>query len=197
MSDGVRFKTGNETKHRLWPETVAGLRWVLEQRRHRKPLKPEYSDIVFLSERGKPVWHHTAKGNASNGVANIWIRLIKRVREDQDDDERIPAYSFNKLRKTAATRILEIADAATASMILAHGTISDDELLEKYAQIPWKKLFAAQEQFRVELATVLNNGSDNPWEKPRKNYIGLKKVKQIIALDERGERARAIAQQDT
>jgi len=190
--DGVRFKTGNETKHRLWPQTIAGLRWVLERRRQQKLLKPEYQDIVFLTERGKPLWHHTPEGNASNGVSNIWNRLIQRVR---NDDEQFPPYSFNKLRKTSATRILEIADAATASMILAHNTISDDKLLENYAQLPWEKLFAAQEQFGKELAEVLDVGSPNPWEAPRRTYIGLKKVKTIIALDGKNVAAPEIAKQ--
>ena len=149
--DGVRFKTGNETKHRLWPQTVAGLRWVLEERQQRNPSKPEYQDIVFLTDREKPLWHHTKNGNASNGIASTWNRLIERI---QKDDEDFPSYSFNKLRKTSATRILEIADAATASMILAHGTISDDKLLECYVQIPWQKLFKAQEQFAAELVAA-------------------------------------------
>jgi hypothetical protein len=188
--DGVRFKTGNDTKHRLWPQTVAGVRWVLEQRRQQKRPKPEYQDIVFLTDRGKPLWHHTKEGNASNGIANIWNRLIARVRKD---DKEFPSYSYNKLRKTSATRILEIADAAAASMILAHNTISDDKLLECYVQIPWQKLFKAQEQFAAELGDVLDAGNPNPWEPAPKNYIGLKKVKTIIELDSRSVPAQEIA----
>ena len=190
--DGVRFKTGNETKHQLWPQTVAGLKWVLEERRQQNVPKPEYQDIVFLTDRGKPLWNHTKKGNASNGVANIWNRLIQRI---QKDDEDFPTYSFNKLRKTSATRILKIADAAAASMILAHGTISDDKLLECYVQIPWQKLFKAQEQFAAELGDVLNAGNPNPWQPAAKNYIGLKKVKAIIKLDGENVPAAEIAKQ--
>jgi hypothetical protein len=188
--DGVRFKTGNETKHRLWPQTVAGLNWVLEQRRQQRRIKPEYQDVIFITDRGKPLWHHTPKGNASNGIANIWGRLIQRV---QKDDKQFPGYSFNKLRKTSATRILEIADAATASMILAHGTISDDKLLECYVQIPWDRLFKAQEQFATELGDLLDAGNPNPWEAGPKNYIGLKKIKAIIELDSQNVPAPQIA----
>ena len=190
--DGVRFKTGNETKHRLWPQTVSGLKWVLEERRQQQGARPEYQDIVFLTDRGRPLWHHTKKGNASNGIATAWNRLIGRV---QKDDEHFPSYSFNKLRKTSATRILEIADAAAASMILAHGTISDDRLLECYVQIPWQKLFKAQEQFAAELGEILDAGNPNPWEPAPKNYIGLKKVKKIIELDGRNVPATEIAKQ--
>jgi integrase len=187
--DGVRFKTGNETKHRLWSQTIAGLRWVLERRQRQTPLRPEYQDIVFLSDRGKPLWHHTPDGNTSNGVGNIWYRLIQRV---QNDDKEFPSYSFNKLRKTAATRILNIANAETASMILAHNTISDDELLENYAVLPWEKLFLAQEQFGAELADVLA-GDPQQWETKRKTYIGLKKQKRIVELHESNMPAPEIA----
>jgi hypothetical protein len=176
----------------LWPQTVAGLRWVLERRRKQKILKPEYEEIVFVSDRGKPLWHHTPKGNSSNGIANIWNRLIERVRKD---DEQFPAYSFNKLRKTAATRILQIADAATASMALAHGTISEDKLLENYARLPWKRLFKAQRKLAAKLADVLDAGSPNPWEAAPRNYIGLKRVKAIMALDAINVPATEIAKQ--
>ncbi len=81
------------------------------------------------------------KGYISDGGGNIWYRLIRRVRKDHPE---FPSYSFNKLRKTSATRILEIADAETASMILAHKTIGEDELLHHYALLPWEKLFEAQ-----------------------------------------------------
>src|SRR5687768_14222886 len=81
------------------------------------------------------MWHHSDKGNTSNGVSNVWDRLCKRVKKDYED---FPNYSFNKLRKTSATRILQIASAEVASMVLAHKTINDDELLENYALIPWE-----------------------------------------------------------
>jgi hypothetical protein len=68
-------------------------------------------------------------------------------------------------------------------MILAHKTISDDELLENYALIPWEKLFAAQEQYRREIDDVLSAGCGKPWEEKRKTYIGLKKTKLIFELD--------------
>ena len=31
--EGIRFKSGNDTRHWLWPETKAGLEWVLAERR--------------------------------------------------------------------------------------------------------------------------------------------------------------------
>ncbi|MFM9962533.1 MAG: hypothetical protein ACKV2Q_15075 [Planctomycetaceae bacterium] len=136
--EGIRFKSGNETKHKLWQQSVVGLRWFMQQRAKVVATKAEFRDVIFLTERGLPLWHHTAVGNSSDGISNIWYRLIDRVRKDHSD---FPAYSFNKLRKTSATRILKIASAEIASMILAHKTIGDDELLHHYALIPWNKLF--------------------------------------------------------
>ena len=80
-------------------------------------------------------------------------------------------------------------------MILAHGTISDDKLLECYVQIPWQKLFEAQEKFAAELGDLLDAGNPNPWEPAPKNYIGLKKIKKIIELDGNNVPAPEIAKQ--
>lgn len=190
--DGIRFKTGNDTKHLLWPATVAGLTWTLEKRQGQPEPSQEYADIVFITERGKPLWHHTKKGNTSNGVSNVWDRLIKRIQKEQPT---FPSYSFNKLRKTAATRILGLANAEVASMILAHKTISEDELLQHYVQTPWRKLFDAQEKFGNELAKSFNVLDPSPWKVQRRNHIGVLKAKQVLELDEEGVSAPNIAAQ--
>ena len=106
-----------------------------------------------------------------------------------------PSYSFNKLRKTSATRILEIADAETASMILAHKTIGEDELLHHYALLPWNKLYAAQKALEEQLATVLEAGGREPWAMKPKTYIGLAKTKKLAELWSAGVSASAIAEQ--
>ena len=114
--DGIRFKSGNDTRHWLGPQTKAGLEWVLAERPALRSGRPEDLDIVFVTDRGRPLWHATKKGHVSDGVSNVWYRLIRRVQKDHPE---FPSYSFNKLRKSSATRILEIADPETASMILA------------------------------------------------------------------------------
>ncbi len=75
----------------------------------------------------------------------------------------VPSYSFNKLRRTSATRILEISDAETASMILAHKTIGEDELPHHYALLPWNKLYAAQKALEEQLALVPEASGPDPW----------------------------------
>jgi len=190
--EGIRFKSGNETRHRLWKQTREGLVWVLSQRKNAKTKRSDEQDIVFVTERGKPIWHPTENGHVADGMSNIWYRLVRRVRKDQPD---FPSYSFNKLRKTSATRILEIADAETASMILAHKTISDDELLHHYALLPWNKLYEAQQTLEEQLTSVLEAGGPDPWAMKPKTYIGLAKTKKVAELRNAGVSARAIAEQ--
>ena len=81
-------------------------------------------------------------------------------------------------------------------MILAHKTISDDELLHHYALIPWEKLFDAQLQFEREISAILEpREGDDPWAEKQKVYIGLAKSKAILTLHESGNNAREIASQ--
>lgn len=143
--DGIRFKTGNATKHHLWDETADALQGIIKTR---PVIKDDIDQIVFVTEQGTPIWHTTEKGNYSNGISNRWNAVMKRVQKDHPE---IPSYSFNKLRKTAATNILRLCSAESASMLLAHKTISDDELLECYVSIPWEKLFEAQRKWGEEI----------------------------------------------
>ena len=180
--EGIRFKSANDTRHWLWSQTRDGLEWMLSERQHIGVARAD-QDIVFLTTRGKPLWHNTIQGSVSDGVSNIWYRLIRRVRKDHPE---FPSYSFNKLRKTSATRVLEIADAETASMLLAHKTIGEDELLHHYAQLPWEKLFKAQRQFEEQLAPLLGAGGPDPWARRIRSHLGLAKVKRLRDLRDQG-----------
>jgi integrase len=188
--EGIRFKSGNDTRHWLWPQTRSGLEWMLNERQHVKAVRPEDVDIVFVTERGQPIWHGTKKGHVSDGVSNIWYRLIRRVKKDRPE---FSSYSFNKLRKTSATRILEIADAETASMILAHKTIGEDELLHHYALLPWEKLFEAQRKLGEQLAPILEVGGPDPWTQRVRNHLGIAKVKHLHELRAQGIPPKEIA----
>ena len=175
---GIRFKTGNDTRHYLWDVTLAGLEWFLNERKSIQIADLQFQDIVFVTDKGRPMWKKTKSGNYSSGIASRWDRLVKRIRKDHVD---FPSYSFNKLRKTAATKIIEIADAESASMILAHSTLSEDELLKHYVRIPWKKLYEAQKEYGEIIAPLLTLDRP-PFEKEPKNYIGQKKIEQIRQL---------------
>lgn len=187
--DGIRFKTGNDTRHKLWPESVEALGWEL-QRREQLPQSDMSKDIVFLSEKtGKPIWKKSKAGNYNNGVAKRWNDLLDRVQKDHPEFHR---YSFGKLRKTAAIRMIELHNAEIASMILAHGTPSDDEILSAYVNIPWKKLYAAQDSYGESIRPLLV--TERPaFQAPTKNYIGLKKAERILREYEDGIPVKQIA----
>lgn len=188
--DGIRFKSGNVTRQRLWTQTKDGLAWLLNERQQVIPSEPEWESIVFLTERGRPLWHYTKEGNVSDGVSNAWNRLIDRI---QLDHPKFPRYSFNKLRKTSATRILEIASAEVASMLLAHKTISDDELLQHYALLPWDKLYSAQLELERRLDTFFKAAGPTPWVEPPRTYIGVARAKRVVTLHHEGVSAEQIA----
>ena len=179
--DGIRFKTGNDTRHHLWPETIEALRWEL-QRRDELPKTEKSKDIFFLSETGgDPLWKKSKAGNYNNGVAKRWADLMKRVRKDHPT---FHSYSFGKIRKTAAIRVIELADAEAASMILAHGIPTDDKILSAYVSIPWQKLYAAQETYGQTIRPLLKT-ERLPFEQPPKNYIG-QKADQILEFYKKG-----------
>ena len=142
--DGVRHKVGSESRHYLWKINVENLRTYLGSRGRK-------DDLLFWSEDGNPMYHTADSGNVIDGFSRFWERLVDDVRER---DSTFPKYSFGKLRKTAATMLLKIADPHVASMLLAHQTISDDKLLQRYAGLPWEQLFDAQKKLEVELAPL-------------------------------------------
>lgn len=186
---GIRFKTGNETRHKLWPETVEGLQWQLEERAKLKKIQQKEREIVFLTDSGLPLWRITKEGNYSDQVSRRWQRLVARIQRDQPD---FPSYSLGKLRKTAATRILELADAESASLILAHKTLSDDELLQFYVQLPWQRLYEAQKKFGEAMAPLLELDR-SAFERTPKSYIGLRRSEQILELNQKGIKKTEIA----
>lgn len=179
--DGIRFKTGNDTRHHLWPETVEALTWELN-RRQQLPKTDKSKDIFFLTEiGGDPLWKKSKAGNYNNGIAKRWSDLLNRVRKDHPT---FHPYSFGKLRKTAAIRVIELTDAEAASMILAHGNPSDDKLLAAYVNIPWEKLYAAQKAYGETIRPFLKTAR-LPFEQPPRNYIG-KKALQILEQHHKG-----------
>lgn len=188
--DGIRFKTLVDSRHKLWPETSKALKWELA-RRETLPQLEEHSEIVFLSNRGLPLWKKTKSGNASNGIARRWNSLMKRVRKDHPEFRVI---SFGKLRKTAAIRVLELADATTASLILAHGVPSSDKLLKNYISIPWQDLYDAQLAYGDAIRPLITTDFDPFMERP-KTYVGVEKRDRAVSLRDSGMPATAIAKE--
>jgi uncharacterized protein (DUF433 family) len=149
--------------------------------------------LVFIADSGNPVYHESENGNVIDGFANRWNDLIKRIRKDKG--EEFPKYSFGKIRKTAATEILRLADPHIASMLLAHKTISDDELLRRYANLPWDNLYDAQHRLEQELTPLFEAAGTEPFQTKPKTYIGVGKTKAILDMDAEGMTPTEIAAQ--
>jgi hypothetical protein len=142
---GARFKRATASRHYIWTANAKRLQLAVGGRT---------SGTVFLDDAGQPVYHVTDAGNLSDAISRAWeTQLYKRVRKVEG--KAFPYFSYGKLRKTATTLTLERADPSIASMLLAHKTISDDELLAAYAKLPWEKLYQVQKQLEAELAGSL------------------------------------------
>jgi hypothetical protein len=84
------------------------------------------------------------RGNHANAqIPNCWSRLSRQIRKEQPAFRRL---SYNKLRKTAGNLIRSHAGGEVAAVFLCHGTpVKTDELLERYTNRPFAKVFGAIE----------------------------------------------------
>jgi DNA-binding NarL/FixJ family response regulator len=179
------MKADTVSRHYLWKINIDGLKWYLANRKS--------AGVVFVATSGKAAYHEAESGSVIDGFANRWNDLIRRIRKDKGDD--FPKYSFGKIRKTAATEILRLADPHIASMLLAHHTVSEDELLRRYANLPWEDLFAAQRKLEQELKPIFDAAGPDPFGNKPKTYIGVERTKAIFDLHELGYSAYEIADQ--
>ena len=132
------------SRHYIWACNLKRLADVVGDRK---------AGTVFIAPDGQDLYRTSANGNSVDGISKAWEdHALNRIRKL---DTTFPRYSFGKLRKTAATMLLAKADPHVASMLLAHKTVSDDELLTAYANLPWEKLYEAQrEQERLLVAEL-------------------------------------------
>jgi hypothetical protein len=85
------------------------------------------------------------------------------------------------------------ADPHIASMLLAHKTVSEDELLRRYANLPWEELFVAQRKVEEELTPVFDAAGPDPFGNKPRAYIGIQKTKAIFELNALGHTPQEIA----
>jgi hypothetical protein len=140
---GVRLKRISASRHYLWE---------CNRPRLAEKIGDRTSGLIFLAPDGRPLYRTSENGNSIDGFGRAWEKLVKRV---QQVDANLPSYSFGKLRKTSATLVLLKADPSIASMLLAHKTVSEDELLQAYAVLPWEKLYSVQRELESELVGQL------------------------------------------
>jgi len=76
---------------------------------------------------------------------------------------------------------------------LAHKHQSRDENLNRYTNPVRKKHFRVLRRLEVKLQAVFDAAGVDPWADPKKNYIGLTKIKQIVELSSQGTKITEIA----
>ena len=104
--------------------------------------------------------------------------------------------SFNKLRKTGASLVQQVASDDVASMYLCHGQTSPDSLMEVYTNRPFPKVFEALDQVRHILDPVFGRvTAPFPAETPKSGpVVSLGTRKQIIQLRAEGLQLKEIAE---
>lgn len=182
----VRRKKKTRSMHLIWSQTVDGLRWALKRRERQK----HDSDFLLLMESGQPYWSKTKGGNRTQAIPNLWNRLLDRIQKDHPKFPRLP---FNSLRDTSANFVRRIGGEETASLHLAHKHQSKDENLNRYTNPVRKKHFRVLRRLEQKFKVVFDAAGVDPWADPKKNYIGLAKIKQIVDLRAQGVKIAEIA----
>ena len=146
-----RYKTGVDGEWKLWPETKAGIAWMLA--RH----KGEVSSLL-VTRAGKTIECITPGGNRAQQIANAWKGLTARIKKK--DFPAFPVLSFNKLKKTASSEVRKIAGGEVAGLFLCHGQVVEDDLLEEYAARHFPPVHEAIDAWRVKLAGMFAKVAD-------------------------------------
>jgi integrase len=178
----IRKKTGVYAEWRLWPETAEAIAFLKRSRPSSK-----LGELV-LTRHGNPLHQQTAGGNANQAVANAWGKLNRRIRKEQD---WAGGLGFKYLRKTASSLIRRLSSGETASMFLAHGRATSDELLDVYAQRPFGRVFRALRLLRKKLAPMLAHHTPFPETAERRasqgrGELSLAKQRRIAELKAQG-----------
>jgi hypothetical protein len=177
----VRKKTTVYAEWRLWPETVEAIAFLQRTRPASK-----LGELV-LTRQGLPLHRQTAGGNANRNIANAWAKLVRRVKKDGHE---LPPLGFKFLRKTASSLLRKLAGGETASLFLAHGRATSDELLDVYAQRPFGKVFKACRRLRKKLAPMFASHGPFPATGRRRASQGrgeLSEAKQKRIRELRGQ----------
>ncbi len=175
----VRYKTGVYGEWTLWPETVAGIQWMFRRRGASK------EKALLLSKTGRPICAVSKSGNRNMAIPNAWSVLTRRIKKDQ---ETFRPLSFNKIRKTAIDLVRGLADGETAGVFACHGQVVADELLERYANKKFGRVFQAIASMRTMLEPVFGRVADPFPADMRKHNpsISLAKRKRMAALRAEG-----------
>jgi hypothetical protein len=183
-----RYKTGVYGEWKLWPETKAGIDWMLV--RH----KGEVSSLL-VTRAGTAIAYITAEGNRAQHIANAWMGLTARIKKK--DFPTFPELSFNKLKKTASTEIRKIAGGEVAGLFVCHGQVVEDDLLEEYAARHFPPVHEAIEAWRLKLAGMFAKVAD-PFpasDKKSNPSVSLGTIRRMREMKAQGYKVAKIAEE--
>jgi hypothetical protein len=192
----VRTKSGVYAEWILWPLTTMAMEWALKKRKQQthitqgdgkgRPIPFNSEALVLLADSGHSFTKPTKSNNPNHQITNAWSRLLKRIRDDQDDtdEEKFPWLPHETLRDTSANWIREEFGGEIAELFLAHGSpLGSDSLLECYTNKPFGKLFKALRWLEQKLKLVFDATPANPFPEERKKRIGGLSVRQVRIID--------------
>ena len=138
---GRRPKTGVYGEHLLWDEVARSIQPFMDGR-----------EVLPITNTGQP-WYRPHSTNPQSGFTNWWSRLLDKVKEQHSDFPRLPFGSLRDLLPNILRR--EYSDEV-ASLALQHGKLSSDDLLDCYANLPFRKLFEATRELRTMFKPFLD-----------------------------------------
>ena len=139
---GNRPKTGVYGEHLLWPEVAEAISPFLDGR------------SVFPVTKTGSRWYRTHSSNPQAKFNGWWAKLVTRAKKKHPD---MPKYPFGSLRDTFPDIIRnEIQGGGElASLCLHHGSTTNDDLLNLYTKLPFRRLFEATEVLREKFLPML------------------------------------------
>ena len=187
----IRRKSGVYGEHILFPMTVEGIQWAIEERKN----QPNFSTDarLLLNKNGKPYDEPTKSGNANQTIPNRFARLIKRIKEDGNE---IRSLSFGKLRKTAGQLIKTFSDGEIMGVFDCHGQpVKTDSLNDVYSNRPFGRVFKAIKQVEEYLEPVFALAGPAPFERQAEAYTKRSTIDKIVQLREAGKTIDEISDQ--
>jgi hypothetical protein len=179
----LRPKTGVFGEWWLWGPTARMFDWATGRAGRIG------SKVLCVTEAGHP-WYNEESTNSQATFANVWARLLNRVRKSHPEFRRLP---FGSLRDTLPDLMRHRFDDELASLCLAHGSpFRQDSLLECYGSKPFGRLHKALRAMEAVMAPVFEAAPADPTEE-RKTYLPVATLDRIRAMLGEGKRPGEIA----
>jgi hypothetical protein len=140
---GPRHKTGIYGEHLLWPQVATAVKPFLDGR-----------EYLPMTRTGKP-WFRPHSANPQTAFQNWWKLVLNRITAQKAHKE-FPRLPFGSLRDLLPNVLRAEYGDEVASIALQHGTNKYDNLLDCYANVPFRKLFEATRELEAKFKPFLD-----------------------------------------